>query len=190
MTAAKRSRKIKQRGDPLAKLVKQIGLPEAQRKADELRIIDAVNPTAGETRTVRRRTWVERLVSAKVIEEHQARAVQWYADQHEFGYATVGCTANYEGAGGGGFGATDLLARYKAQQEARDNYGWARTFIPADLLYGFERVVLDQMRLNSGGFEEGLGSERTRFRNRRAAFRLACDRLHIGIAHLVDSDNV
>jgi len=191
--ARQRQKRTKRQADPVLKMQRAI-LPSAQVRKGDFVMVDVANHSegdqrhsvrSGETKTIMRKSWVERLVAAKVIEEHQAKAVQWYADQHEAGFATVGCTANYGGAGGGGFGSSHLFARYREQQEARDNYQWARTLIPADLLPGFEMVVLNQARLNGSGFEEGMGSERTRFRNRRAAFRLACDRLHIGVQHIV-----
>ncbi len=183
----RQSTRIKrERIDPVSKVAREIDLASAHHA--DFALVDVSNRSEADTRatmrsgakqTLIRKTRVQRLVSAGTIDEHQAKAIQWYADQHEAGYATVGCTANYGGTGGGGFGTSDLLARYGEQAEARDNYLWAKNFIPNDLIAGFEAVVLDQHGLNE---VPTIGnSERTRFRNRRAAFRLACDYLHIGI---------
>ncbi len=185
--ASRQSTKIKRtKDDPVAKVAREIGL--ADTHLTHFTLVDVKNRSEADQRhmarsgvkhTVRRKSRVERLLAAKVIDPHQAKAIAWYADQHEAGYATVGCTANYAGAGGGGFGTSDLLARYGEQAEARDNYLWAKSFIPHDLVAGFEAVVLDQHGLNE---VPTIGnSKRTRFRNRRAAFRMACDFLHIGI---------
>jgi hypothetical protein len=94
-----------------------------------------------ETKTIRKKTRIERMVIAGLIDKDQQNACEWYANAFELGYATVGCTANYCGAGGGGFGSSDLFARYKAQQEAREDYAYARKAIPGDYLKLFDYVL-------------------------------------------------
>lgn len=146
--ASRRLRKTRE--DPTSKRARSI-LPAEQAGKRDLVVCDVANHSdadqrasvrSGETRTVRRLTRVELLVKAKVINLDQAAACAWYVDAHELGFQTVGCTANYGGAGGGGFGSNDLLARYKAQGEAREDYFFARSAIPQHLLQTFEGVVL------------------------------------------------
>jgi hypothetical protein len=83
---------------------------------------------------------------AGIINAEQAAACEWYSAAYELGFQTIGCTANYGGAGGGSFGSSDLLARYKAQAEARENYHFARLAIPAHLLPSLDAVVLETGR--------------------------------------------
>lgn len=143
---------------------------------------------SGETRTIRKQTRVERLYRAGTIEQRHLAACEWYAAAHEVGYSTIGCTADYSRAGGGSFGSSDLLARYKAQAEARADYKFGRAAIPSVLLPLFERVVIHNDELGdafAGEFE--ASGKRMQQSRRAAAFRLAADRLLLGIAHLLPS---
>ncbi len=146
--ASRRLRKTRE--DPVAKLARSI-LPAEQVAQGGLAIRDVANHSeqdqramvrSGNKQTVRRLTRVEMLVRSGDINPDQALACTWYATAYELGFQTVGCTANYCGAGGGGFGASDLLARYKAQGEARDDYFYARSAIPQHLVSVFEGIVL------------------------------------------------
>lgn len=150
-TKSKSRRARKPRVDPVAKLAKAIGIPAEQVSTGTHIIRDVANHSeadqrasvrSGETQTLRRLTRIEQLAKAGIITPEQSAACGWYATQHELGFQTIGCTANYTGAGGGGFGSSDLLARYKAQREARENYLYARQAIPDYLLGTFEGVVL------------------------------------------------
>ena len=146
----RKSRRIrKSRECPVARQAKAIGLPAEQH--GNLVICDVANHSeadqrasvrSGETKTVRKLTRVELMQKHGVITPDQAAACSWYATAYEMGFHTVGCTANYSGAGGGGFGSSDLLARYKEQSEARADYLYARQAIPAHLIGTFEAVVL------------------------------------------------
>jgi hypothetical protein len=161
MPKPRNSRRIrKQRVDPVRKLGVAIGVPVEQLTNDSFKKCDVVNHSEDDHRamvramggadklnedarlTVRRLTRIELLQKAGVISAEQASACGWYAIQHEMAFHTVGCTANYGGAGGSGFGANDLLARYKAQSEARENYRYARQAIPDHLIGNFEAIVL------------------------------------------------
>jgi hypothetical protein len=179
-----RSRRTKQ-ADPAAKLAKEL-LPEAQARRADYRLVDVANHTdadqrhmvrSGEKKTLRKMTRVERLTRAGVISPDQALACEWYAHAYELGFQTVGCTANYMGAGGGGFGATDLFARYKAQGEARANYHYARQAIPNHLLGLFEAIVLH------GGDEPGRWTAISK--RDKTAFSLAAFLLHGQIGHML-----
>lgn len=140
----------KSRADPVAKLAESI-LPPEQATHGDLAIRDVANHTEAdqramirskETKTVRRLTRVELMRKAGVITAEQALACEWYLAAHELGFQTIGCTANYSGAGGGAFGSSDLLARYKVQREARENFRYARLALPAHLAPLFDRIVL------------------------------------------------
>lgn len=182
MAKANRSRRTrKNREDPVVRLALRITTPEQARHA--LREVDVVNHTAAdqrhsirakETKTVRKLTRVEMLVRTGDITHDQAAACTWYAMAYELGFQTIGCTANYCGAGGGGFGAGDLLARYKAQGEARDNYFYARSVIPPHLLGIFEGIIL------GNGRPPHMLPKADKLR-----FSLAAFRLHEQIGHML-----
>lgn len=100
------------------------------------------------TQTVRRKTRIEKLRDRGVISPEHAKACEWYAEAHEHGYATIGCTSNYSGMSGHGFGPKDHFARQRFQVEARADYIWARNGIPSWALPLFERVVLNGANLD------------------------------------------
>lgn len=183
--ARQRSR---QRVDPETKLTKQIlkmGIvPPVQVRRGDFDLHDVANHSEAdqrhmvrskETQTVRRKSHLEKLCSRKAITPDQFRICQWYADQYEAGFATVGCTANYMGAGGGGFGAKDLFARYEAQLAARENYAMAKATISRPLISLFERVVIHQTPINEGG----------RCTRLSLSFRLAVRQLESGVGHML-----
>jgi hypothetical protein len=169
------------RVDRAVKLGKTI-LPVEQCRPGSLAVSQVANHSDADqkdslslkrTETVRRLTRVELLTKAGVITPDQALACEWYGRQYELGYHTVGCTANYSGAGGGGFGSSDLLGRYKAQSEAREYYHYAKSAIPEHLLGIFERVVLGPMDI------------RTLTKEGRLRFSMAAFLLHGQIGHLL-----
>ncbi len=164
-------------------------LPASQAKRKEFVLVEVQNHSeadqrhmvrSGQKKTIRRIPHIRKLVSQKQLTEHQGAICQWYADQHEMGFATVGCTANYGGAGGGGFQAYDLLARYKAQAVARDNYTTARIAL-GGLVNLFERVVILETPIAAPG-QRGAA---TRL---RSTLSLAIRRLDEAIGHLVEMD--
>lgn len=180
---ARSSTRKRPRVDPVVKLARTI-LPGAQVHKGEFKIHDVANHSeadqrhmvrSGEKRTVRRLTHLEKLHARRAITLEQLRVCQWYADQHEFGFATVGCTANYCGAGGGGMGTMDLLARYAEQLSARENYLWAKSTIARPLVPLFERVVIHQTPINEGG----------RCTRLSLSFRLAVRQLEAGVGHIL-----
>lgn len=135
---------------------------------------------SGQKKTIRRKTHIQKLVAQRQLTEAQGAICKWYADQHEQGFATVGCTANYGGAGGGGFGSYDLLARYQAQAIARNNYTTARLSLGM-LASLFERVVIHETPIAEPG-QRGIA---TRL---RCSLSLAIQRLDQAIGHLVEMD--
>lgn len=164
MASRSKSRRVKPKTDPVVKLARLI-LPERQATNGDLAIRDVANHSdadqrasvrSGETKTVRRKTRVELLQLAGIITREQQAACEWYLTAFELGYQTVGCTGNYTGAGGGGFGSTDLFARYKAQREARENFQYAKQAIPQHLRANFDRVVIGPMDIRTITNEDRL----------------------------------
>jgi hypothetical protein len=178
--ARKRSRKLKV--DPVLKLAESI-LPAEQIRNQLYAICGVSNHSdadqramvrSGETKTLRRLTRIELMHKAGIINAEQAQACEFYAAAYQLGFQTIGCTANYGGAGGGGFGSTDLLARYKAQAEARENYHYARLAVPKHLLPSLDAVVL----------ETGHPPHKMR-KEEKLRFSLAAFLLHGQVAHLL-----
>ena len=147
----KRSTKIKaQRIDPADKLARSI-VPTAQAKPGAFTLVNVANHSeadqrasvrSGEVRTIRRTPKIMQLVNARIITKAEAETCQWYADRHSEGFDTLGITANYGGAGGGGCSAFTHLAKHKAQMIARQEFAAARASINPTLIGLFERVVL------------------------------------------------
>jgi hypothetical protein len=171
----------KKRVDPVVKLARTI-LPEEQSSKGDLAIRDVANHSEADQRatvrskereTVRRLTRVELLHKARIIDADQMAACEFYLNAYELGYQTIGCTANYMGAGGGGFGSSDLLARYKAQSEARENFQYAKHAIPGHLRNTFDRIVIGPMDI------------RTITNQQRLEFSLAAFLLHGQIGHML-----
>ncbi len=163
-------------------------LPAGQARPGDFVLHDVQNRTEAQQRdmmrseekkTVRRRTRIEKLQAIGTIERHEAAACEWYAKAHSLGYDTLGITADY-GSAGGGAGKVCHLAKYQAQQEARDDYAFARAGIPAFLLPLFERVVLQGLSLG-----EASGAAGRALVKATAEFRLAANKLHERVAHVL-----
>lgn len=130
--------------------------------------------------TVRRLTRIEKLHRAGILEKHEAQACQWYADAYALGYDTLGITANYGASGGGGCNVYTHLSRYKAQQEARADYAFARAGIPDFLVGLFDQVVLEGLAVAEA--TQAKGRDLAKF---TASLRLAANKLHERIAHVL-----
>jgi hypothetical protein len=178
MPKPRNSRRIrKQRVPKLEKLALSITTPEQARHG--LREVDVANFSDADVKdadslkrlkTVRKLTRIELLARSGLLTQEQALVCGWYAERHEAGFQTIGCTANYAGAGGGSIGSSDLLARYKDQAEARADYQYARQAIPQHLLSVFEDVVIGNARMPQG--------------NDRLRFNLAVLRLYEQVGHM------
>jgi hypothetical protein len=123
------------------------GMPDSQRQARELALVDVPQIGSEATpikETVRRLTRIEKLARSGVLEPHMKLACEWYAECHGIGFDGSCRTSNFEGRSGGGDGSTSLLARSKREMMARDDYRWARSFIPAAYLEVFEAVIIRQ----------------------------------------------
>ncbi len=132
---------------------------------------------SGAKQTVRRKTRIERLQEAGIIDKDQAVACQWYADAHELGFvASLGVTANYGATGGGGGTHFDHMAKHEAQRQARLDYEYAREGIPEELRDLFNSVVLGQL---------GENEFRAVTRNEVLRIGIAAWRLHGQVSHLI-----
>jgi hypothetical protein len=156
---SKREQRRKQKADPAIRQARLIGIPESQLASGQWCIRDVANHSEAdhrhtirskETRTVRRLTHLEKLVSRKVLTPRQAQVCQWYADQHEKGFVATCTTANYSGMGGSRPGTMDLLAKTRDQYLARESYARARSSISPMLVSLFERVVLHRLEIGDG----------------------------------------
>jgi hypothetical protein len=118
-------------------------LPHAIRDvANHTEADQRVMVRSGSTKTIRRKTRIEVMREAGIINREQEAACEWFAATYEQAFHTSGCTANYSGSGRGKSGSCDLLARYREQEEARENFAYARQAIPSHLMALFEAVVL------------------------------------------------
>jgi len=151
-TRARRSMKLKAaRRDPVAALARSIDMPEAQISKGGLVAVDVQNHSdddqramvrSTQTQTVRRLTKLEKLYARQVVDMRELKACEWYRGAHEARYDTLGVTAQWGSAGGGGTGLRDHLPKTKEQQAAFADFDFARAGISPTIRPLFERVVL------------------------------------------------
>ncbi len=146
-----RMRIRKNRIDPATRKAREIGLPEAQNIRGDFTLHDIANHSeadqrhmvrSGKRETIRRYTKIEKLERAGVIDKREALACEWYATAHAMRFDTVGITARYGCASGGGCTNFDHLPKTREQEEAFRNFEFARQAINPFFLPMFERVVL------------------------------------------------
>lgn len=184
--------KARRRADPaLARLTdaaSAAGVPDAQRDPSALGLVKApriAGYTSSADETVRKFTRVEILERSGVLERHEAAACEWFADVAALAWDTVGCTANYAGASGGGMDTFDLLARNHAQVRAREDYAMALEHIPAQYKGVFEAVVCRNETI-SGVAARAFDNKRSQAENKvRAAVKLCANQLYGRIAPLL-----
>jgi len=168
----------------------KIGLPEAQRDVDGIRwdektaIVDGHNrPT---DRTVRKLTRVEKLRNAGVLEQHEANACEKYSDVAELAWATTGCTANYEGMGGGNYVGATARAHMVNRQiaDARDDYAYMAKAVPDQYRTVFEAVICHNASIASVAGERfsALGRSQREHKT-RAIVKLCANLVHGVIGH-------
>lgn len=180
----------KERQDPVLKQARLVGVPLIQRRPGTFAIVDIANRTeadqrhmvrSGEKRTVRRMTHLEKLYARKVLTLRQLRICEWYADQHEKGFATTCHISNYGSAGGSAPGSMDLLSKTRDQFIAREQYRQAKASIRPCLVGLFESVVLSRVELGDG--------ETWRRKNvTKNRFRLAVEQLDRACGHLAGGE--
>jgi hypothetical protein len=183
----------RRRANPKAARLEQAaavaGVPEIQRDPAILDVV-AVPRLPGQAtpiaETVRKLTRVEVLQRSGVLEAHEAAACEWYAGVHALAFDTIGCTANYEGRSGGGFGAMDLLARHAAQAHAREDYRMACEHVPAQYRGIFEAVVCRNETLASVA-AAAFDAKRSQGESKvRSAVKLCANLLYGRIAPLLN----
>jgi hypothetical protein len=190
----KASRKVRTPQQEAGRVAKSIGLSPEQI-LHGIAVHDVSNRTeaqqrhsirSGETRTVRKLTRIDKLKASGTISRDEAQACEWYAAAHALGYDTLGITANYGGSGSRGGNVSCHWARYRAQEEARLDYAFAREGISPFLLTLFEAVVLEGLALNEAGGQMWERLARSQRSGRlSSAFRLAANQLHGRIAHML-----
>jgi hypothetical protein len=168
------------------------GVPDSQRDVANLelhQVPQIANEPTPIKETVRKLTHIEQLQRRGVLEPHQAAACEWYADAHALGFDTIGCTANYDGGGGGGgIAAFDLCARFKHQMEARENYAWARQFVPKPYRALFDDIIINRATI-AGVAAVTFANKRSQAESKaRAALQLCANLLHDGIKALLPID--
>ena len=146
-----RTNKIRRaNADPVVKLARTIVNAEQVAHGDWA-IRDIANHSdadqrsmvrSGEKRTIRKKTKIEKLVTAKVLSAREGAACEWYADAHAMRYDTTGITAKYGDSAGGGKTNFDHLPKTREQEDAFRNFEFARAGISPMILPMFERVVL------------------------------------------------
>jgi hypothetical protein len=97
---------------------------------------------SGERRTLRRTPKLQTEAMKKILSDRERAACQWYADAYAMRYDTTGITARYGESSGGGNTSFDHMPKNREQQEALDNFDYARAGINPAFLGMFERVVL------------------------------------------------
>lgn len=140
------ARTAKKQVEELLDIAATTGVPAAQRDPDMIASLKV--PQIGDgprvaDRTVRRRSRVECLARAGVLEPHEAQACEWYAERVALAWDTTGCTANYEGGGsGGGADAPDrAMAKNQEISWARDDCREIRAMLGGAMTDAFEAIV-------------------------------------------------
>lgn len=143
------SRIRKQRITEDAKVARLIDLP--MYRPGQFETVDISNRTeddqrkmvrSGERRTLRRKPKIDELVTRGVINRQEAAACEWYAQAHALRYDTQGITSRYGETSSSGKTNFDHLPKSRVQQEAYDNFEFARAGINPGMLGMFEQVVL------------------------------------------------
>lgn len=142
--------------------------------------------TAG---TIRSAPGMKRVNSARIVQLHARGvltddtypAVLWYRKAWEAGgYETLLSASSMAERSAGGERAYGHIARTVAELEARNNFLFAASFIPADMVGTFDRVVLAEMTIT-----DAARAARCRYVGVTAVVKLAADRLLGGIRHLL-----
>jgi hypothetical protein len=145
-----RQRISKQKPDPTVLLALSI-VPAAQVANGSFELCAVANHTEADqrdmvslkrTRTIRRKTKIEKLRDAGIISAKEAMACEWYKAAHALRYDTTGVTMRYGSAGGGSCTNFDHLPKSREQEEAYQHFTYAREGINPFFLPMFERIVL------------------------------------------------
>ena len=144
-------------------------LPDEQLAAGDFVPVEVDNPEGTvreQRRTIRRVARVVALHQRAVIDDDGLFACLWYRKQWERSGLDPLISSTFEPKYGSGAPDYGHGAKTPAQAEARDEYRWAKTFVPDDVASLFEQVVLHD---NTIADAARLG--RCRYANAVAAFR-------------------
>jgi hypothetical protein len=156
---AKKGRPMRGKVDPVSKLAREIGLPTCQVAVGGFETCDVVNHTEADhramvrslgaqmlnpdaRRTLRRTSKLATKPIRKLLDDRELAACEWYMSAHSLRYDTTGTTVRYGGVGGRASTNFDHMPKTPEQQEAYDNFEFARAGINRFLVGMFERVVL------------------------------------------------
>ncbi len=178
------ARTAKKQLEELLDIAATTGVPAAQRDPDMIASLKV--PQIGDgprvaDRTVRRRSRVECLARAGVLEPHEAQACEWYAERVALAWDTTGCTANYEGGGsGGGANAPDrAMAKNQEIAWARDDCREIRAMLGGAMTDAFEAIVCrnEAMGATAAGAFPQLGRSAAEERL-RTTVRFCANKVH------------
>lgn len=116
--------------------------------------------------TVRRVDRVTKLFRAGVLDIEEFACCVWYRDQWERSGLDPLIASNFDPKFGSGAREFSHLARTSREAEARDEYRWARDFIPADVIGLFDQVVLHDSSVREASIRSGC-----KYANGLAAFK-------------------
>lgn len=165
-------RATKAREDPDTRAMRGLQselLPEAQR-GNGFVLTDVSNFTDADQRhmvrsqkrqTLRRQPKLHELYKRGILDVRQMLACEWFSQCHSLRYDTTNVSARWDRQGGSGTTNFDHLPKNREQQDAYDNFKFARAGISPSLLDLFEAVVLKGAPLG----------------NRALAFRIAVGQL-------------
>ena len=140
--------------------------------------------TIREYQTIRRVDRVGKLFKTRKIDIEEFACCLWYRNQWERSGLDPLIASNFDPKFGSGPRDFGHLARTAAQAEARDEYRWARSYIPDDVVGLFDQVVL-----NDHSVREASRLSRCRFANGPAAFRRGLLGLIVYVAPIVRADS-
>ena len=174
-------------------MIVQADIPAAQRARFVHEVAAVPNPYGEfvQGREVRRHkacrrvAHFETLYRAKVFDKAVFVVLEWYDERlARAGSGLFKSGLDASGAGGGAAGSH--VPASLAAMEARSDIGWARGFIPADLLPAFDGVMAEGETFEAVGARiyAHLSIDRAK-RKASSAFRIAANHLLLGVGHRV-----
>lgn len=127
-------------------------------------------------RTVRRMTRVQMLYRAGVLDRDLYSACEWYRTRWEISGLDPLVASTFDPRFGTGAQAFGHMGKTPAQVDARSDFRWAQSFLPADVRGLFDAVVIREFTLKDAAKEVQL-----RYANAPAALRRAALALYDGV---------
>lgn len=145
--------------------------------------VETPDDTVRKSYTVRRMPRLVRLWRAGVIDDAELKACTWYRSRWERSGLDPLIASTFEPKFGTGDRMFGHMAKTAAQAEARDDFRWARTFVPDDVRKLFDLVVIDDMAIRIAA-----RMVRCRYANGTAAFRRGALGLLGGVGAVIRLD--